>query len=143
MSKILKLTIVAFSLLALIGCSQEEKGEFYLPKTVTIYISDMDGSEYREFRRFEYEYENGYPIKCTLYENGGDPIDFHFELNKENGLLMEAVKMMHYKGDEQATPDRRIVFEYSDIKTDEARYTRMVNAHLIDGDNNYYIFNWY
>ena len=288
MSRILKLTIVAFSLLALIGCSQEEKGEFYLPKTVTIYISDMDGSEYREFRRFEYEYENGYPIKCTLYENGGessivtemryqfdgelplkredineagqvertveynrgrvylmtsdsefakyqsifqynldddyftsvlhvrnskeeeyaftmeeidsiqvyeengllaktvnsglyanwndgeekewmrfngtygleyengivirnhdayraggDPIDFHFELNKENGLLMEAVKMMHYKGDEQATPDRRIVFEYSDIKTDEARYTRMVNAHLIDGDNNYYIFNWY
>ena len=44
MPKILKLTIVAFSLLALIGCSQEEKGEFYLPKTVTIYISDMDGT---------------------------------------------------------------------------------------------------
>ena len=120
-----------------------------LAKTVNsgLYANWNDGEE-KEWMRFNgtygLEYEDGIVIRNhDAYRAGGDPIDFHFELNKENGLLMEAVKMMHYKGDEQATPDRRIVFEYSDIKTDEARYTRMVNAHLIDGDNNYYIFNWY
>ena len=40
-------------------------------------------------------------------------------------------------------PEKKFEFEYTDIEVSPARYSSMINYHLLEGGGNYYIFNWY
>lgn len=40
-------------------------------------------------------------------------------------------------------PEKKFEFEYTDIEISPARYSSMINYHLLEGGGNYYIFNWY
>jgi hypothetical protein len=45
--------------------------------------------------------------------------------------------------DQEPEETEKIVFTYTEIETDQARYTAMINYFLMHGGENFYSFNWY
>ena len=120
-----------------------------LEKTVNtgLYANWNEGEE-KEWMRFNGTYTAYYDkegiLSCTSSRfragpAGGEDL---FELTKVNGRITEAVRSIRYPGQE-AQPMAKYVFAYNDTKIDPVRYASMINAHIMDEDNNYYEFFWY
>ena len=121
-----------------------------LRKTVNrgLYTNWMDGED-REWMRFNGTYACSYDSEGILsstsseYRSGDTPVDYIFEVTRENGRVTEVVRKRKDMGTGEETNDAKIVFEYSDIPTDDARYSLMINAFILEEGNTFYIYNWY
>lgn len=120
-----------------------------LRKTVNtgLYSNWMDGED-REWMRFngtytaEYDEEGILTGTSSTFRDGQSGIDYVFDVTRTGGRITEVVRKMKMQ-DSDIQPDAKIVFEYYDTAVDSARYSLMINAHLMDRENNYYIYNWY
>ena len=63
-------------------------------------------------------------------------------MTRSGGRITEVIRKTTTPDGETA-PDARIVFEYYDTSVDPARYSLMINAHIMEEGNNFYIYNWY
>ena len=119
-----------------------------LRKTVNtgLYSNWMDGED-REWMRFngtytaEYDEEGILTGTSSTFRDGQAGIDYIFEVTRADGRVTEVIRKT--KTGNEITNDAKIVFEYCDIAVDSARYSLMINAHIMEQGNNYYIYNWY
>ena len=107
------------------------------------------GGEDREWLRFNGTYTGKYDTdgvlsstSCT-YRDDQTPVDYVFEVTKENGRISEVIRKTKNQENGEEVNEARIVFEYSDIKTSAARYAMMINANIMEAQNNFYIYSWY
>ena len=68
--------------------------------------------------------------------------EYEYAMKQENGLVTEAVTSIRMP-DQEPEETEKIVFTYTEIETDQARYTAMINYFLMHGGENFYSFNWY
>jgi len=121
-----------------------------LQKTVNrgLYTNWLDGED-REWMRFNgtytanYDYEGVLSSTSCEYRDDQIPMDYSFDVKRENGRIVEVIRKTKYRGSSEELNDAKIVFEYSDVKTDASRYSRMINACILDEENTFYIYNWY
>ena len=119
-----------------------------LRKTVNtgLYSNWMDGED-REWMRFngtytaEYDDEGVLTDTSSTFRDGQTGIDYVFEVTRADGKVTEVIRKTKIDG--EITDDAKIVFEYCDTPIDTARYSLMINAHIMEQGNNYYIYNWY
>ncbi len=120
-----------------------------LERTVNsgLYANWNEGEE-KVWQRFNGTYTACYDadgIICgtsSVFRAGPDGGQDRFELTKEKGRVKEAVMSIQYAGQEPMLTGR-CVFEYTDIGIDPARYSNMINEHLMGPGNNYYRYYWY
>ena len=120
-----------------------------LRKTVNtgLYSNWMDGED-REWMRFngtytaEYDGEGILTGTSSTFRDGQAGIDYVFEVTRSGGRITEVIRKTKTP-DGGTAPDARIVFEYTDTSVDPARYSLMINAHIMEEGNNFYIYNWY
>ena len=80
------------------------------------------------------------------YAVGPTGLATHFVITMEDGHITEAVVQQggeDENGKIQMDDMRKVEFEYTDIEISPQRYATMMNAHIMDEGNNYYIYNWY
>ena len=105
------------------------------------WIGDEDRIWYRFNGTYTAEYdEEGILNKCsTVFRVGPSGSGIIFEKHHKDSLVYEAVMIdANDNGFEE-----KYVFEYTDIETDASRYARMINSHLLETGNTYYIYDWY
>ncbi|MCR5783817.1 MAG: dockerin type I repeat-containing protein [Clostridia bacterium] len=121
-----------------------------LKKTVNngLYTNWLDGED-RDWMRFNGTYTVNYDsmgivtsTSCA-YRNDQTPNGLRFEITKEDGRVTAAVRKSYSENNPEETKELKAVFEYTDIPVDPARYSLMINAHLMEEGNNYYVYNWY
>ena len=87
--------------------------------------------------------ENGIVSHTSVAYRAGPPgAEYEYALKQENGLVTEAVTSIRMP-DQEPEETEKIVFTYTEIETDQARYTAMINYFLMHGGENFYSFNWY
>ncbi|MBR4745069.1 MAG: hypothetical protein IK082_12910 [Oscillospiraceae bacterium] len=112
-----------------------------------LYTNWTDG-ENREWLRFNGAYTAYYDDTGVLsstaceYRDDQTPRNYLFVVTRENGRITETVRKTQIP-DGEAENEAKIVFEYGDMQTDAARYASMINAFIMEEDNNFYIYNWY
>ena len=113
-----------------------------------LYTNWLDGED-REWMRFNGTYTAYYDSEGILsstsckYRDDQTPVDYLFDVKWEDGRVVEVIRKLKTQGSEEEFNDARIVFEYTDIQTDAARYSLMINAYILDKENNFYFYNWY
>ncbi|MBR4392547.1 MAG: hypothetical protein IKT07_00820 [Oscillospiraceae bacterium] len=113
-----------------------------------LYTNWVDGED-REWMRFNGTYTAYYDDEGILsstsckYRDDQTPVDYLFDVTRENGRVIEVIRKTRSLGSDEEFNDARIVFEYTDIPTDAARYSLMINAYILDEQNNFYFYNWY
>ena len=121
-----------------------------LRKTVNngLYTNWLDGED-REWMRFNGTYSAFYDsdgilehTECVFWDDQ-IPSNYVFEVKKENGRVAEVVRKASTEGKDEEVNEAKIVFEYTDTRIDAGRYSRMINAHILESENNFYIYNWY
>ena len=120
-----------------------------LRKTVNtgLYSNWMDGED-REWMRFngtytaEYDDDGILTGTSSVFRDSQTGIDYIFEVTKADGRVTEVIRKTKTQENE-IEPEARIVFEYYDTAVNPGRYTLMINAHIMEEGNNYYIYNWY
>ena len=121
-----------------------------LRKTVNsgLYTNWLDGED-REWMRFNGTYSAFYDgdgilehTEC-VYRDDQIPVNYVFEVKKENGRVSEVIRKTKTEGNDEEVNEAKIVFEYDDTRIDAGRYSRMINANILDSENNFYIYNWY
>ena len=121
-----------------------------LRKTVIngLYTNWLDGED-REWMRFNGTYSAFYDsdgilehTECVFWDDQ-IPSNYVFEVKKENGRVAEVVRKARTEGKDKEVNEAKIVFEYTDTRIDAGRYSRMINAHILESENNFYIYNWY
>lgn len=119
-----------------------------LTKTVNsgLYANWNEGDE-KEWMRFNgtyaVEYENGIASHTSAeYRAGPSGMESRFEVKRENGLVSEVIRSDTMNGQDPAEQEK-VVFTYTDIEIDNARYTSMINCFILDGGQTFYIYNWY
>ena len=65
-----------------------------------------------------------------------------YDVKTEDGKVKEVVCCIKHQ-DQPAEIREKYVFEYEDTTIDAGRYSRMINASVIDEGNNYYRYFWY
>ena len=80
--------------------------------------------------------------ECVFWDDQ-IPSNYVFEVKKENGRVAEVVRKARTEGKDKEVNEAKIVFEYTDTRIDAGRYSRMINAHILESENNFYIYNWY
>ncbi|MCR5213794.1 MAG: hypothetical protein K6E10_05220, partial [Eubacterium sp.] len=112
-----------------------------------LYTNWLDGED-RDWERFNGTYIVNYDsmgiVNTTVskFANGQEPIDMAFDVTVADGRVKEVVKNNVFVNGTQEKA-RKIVFEYTDQEIDKARYSQMINAHLMEAGNNFYVYNWY
>ncbi len=120
-----------------------------LRKTVNngLYTNWMDGED-REWMRFngtytaEYDDEGILKGTSSTFRDEQAGINYVFEVTRVDGRVAEVIRKTVLQGNDP-TPDAKIVFEYCDTPVDPVRYSLMINAHIMDRENNFYYYNWY
>ena len=113
-----------------------------------LYTNWVDGED-REWMRFNgtytayYDYEGILSSTSCKYRDDQTPVDYLFDVTREDGRVVEVIRKLKTQGSEEEFNDVKIVFEYTDIQTDAARYSLMINAYILDAQNNFYFYNWY
>ena len=113
-----------------------------------LYTNWLDGED-REWLRFNGTYTAYYDSEGILsstfckYRDDQTPVDYLFDVTRENGRISEVIRKTKNQGNGEEANEAKIVFEYSDIQTDAARYATMINAYILEAQNNFYIYNWY
>ncbi|MBO4887838.1 MAG: hypothetical protein J5589_05955 [Firmicutes bacterium] len=113
-----------------------------------LYTNWLDGED-RDWLRFNGTYTANYDSEGILsstsceYRDDQVPQNYLFEITMENGLVTEVVRKIKSADSDEAVLDAKIVFEYTDIQIDASRYSRMINAFIIEEGNTFYIYNWY
>ena len=121
-----------------------------LQKTVNhgLYTNWMDGED-RDWLRFNGTYTANYDkdgiltSTSTVFRDDQTPTDYLFETSRDNGRVTQVIRRSRPQGSDQITDEAKIVFEYTDIGVDAGRYSRMINAQIIEEGNSFYIYNWY
>ena len=78
----------------------------------------------------------------SVFRAGPDGGEDRFALTREKGRVKEAVRSLQYPGQEPMLTGR-CVFEYTDVPVAPARYSNMINEHIMGPGNNYYRYYWY
>ncbi len=120
-----------------------------LEKTVnTGMYANWGIEEKKEWMRFNGTYtinydENGIVTDTSvIYRDGKSGPQYQVEKTIENGLITEIVLEDCMNDKKEWTPDRKIIFEYTDTSISESRYAWMMNAFAMEY-NAGYIYNWY
>ena len=112
-----------------------------------LYANWMDGED-REWMRFngtytaEYDGEGILTGTSSTFRDDQTAIDYVFEVTRKDGKVVEVIRKMKTEGQEPEA-EAKIVFEYTDTPVDPARYSLMINAHIMERENNFYFYNWY
>ncbi len=113
-----------------------------------LYTNWLDGED-REWMRFNGTYTASYDADGILhstsceYRDGQTPVNYLFDVTRQNGRVTEVIRKTQLQGSDDAVNDAKIEFEYIDLSTDAARYSMMINAYILEAQNNFYIYNWY
>lgn len=143
--------------------NQEENSNFDEVNTISIFTkngllnktinkglytkTNEDGSI--EWVRFNGTYtvnydENGILSSTESIYKDNHPTDrFKYEAKIENEKVVEVIKYKWSSNDETWQKEQKVVFDYNDTSIDSKRYATMINAHIIEEDNNFYIYRWY
>lgn len=121
-----------------------------LQKTVNrgLYTNWLDGED-RDWMRFNGTYTANYDREGILsstsceFRDDQTPVNYLFEVRRENGRIAEVIRKTKAQGSDEEINEAIIVFEYSDIPTDASRYSRMINAFILDEENSFYFYNWF
>ena len=113
-----------------------------------MYANWNDGEE-KVWQRFSGTYAAVYDADGILTQTdayhrvGPSGTENKFELTKENGSVVEAVRMWQDNATGKWTGESKFEFEYTDIETTPARFAAMINCTLLGETNNYYFHFWY
>ena len=113
-----------------------------------MYANWNDGEE-KVWQRFSGTYAASYDADGILSQTdayhrvGPSGTENKFALTKENGSVVEAVKLWKDYATGEWTGQTKFVFEYTDIETTPARFAAMINCTLLGETNNYYYYFWY
>lgn len=120
-----------------------------LKKTInTGLYSNWDDGDDDEWLRFNGTYTVNYDkngiISNTSVKNrvGYSGKEYKYELKKSGGKIVEAIRYKYNDSTKTWEENKKIEFEYTDIKIDKYRYASMINAHIMEDGNTYYIYNW-
>ena len=103
----------------------------------------------KEWVRFNGTYtvnydENGIISSTESIYRDDHPVDkLKYDLKIENGKVVESIKYVWDALEEKWQPEEKVVFEYTDTKISNERYADMINANIIEDENNFYIYRWY
>ena len=112
-----------------------------------LYANTGAGEE-KEWMRFNgtytLDYTEGLVSRTSVVYRAGPPGETGtFEYTKENGLVTAVIVRSQLPDQDTPEDHLKIVFAYTDIGTDQSRYTRMINAHILGDSSTFYNFNWY
>ena len=113
-----------------------------------MYANWNDGEE-KVWQRFSGTYAASYDADGILSQTdayhrvGPSGTENKFALTKENGSVVEAVKLWKDYATGEWTGETKFEFEYTDIGTTPARFAAMINCTMLGETNNYYFYFWY
>ncbi len=113
-----------------------------------LYSNWMDGED-REWMYFNGTYTVNYDSDGIIshtssqFRDGQPSTDYLFEVKKAEGRVTEVIRKTQTADSGEITNEAKIVFEYYDSAMDSGRYSRMINAHIMEEGNSFYIYNWY
>lgn len=126
-----------------------------LKKTVNHGLfANYTNAEKRKWFRFDGTYTVKYDTdgianlttaKFKTFPGSGKQLKF--KVYKKNGLITKVIRYIWdgdaKKGKGAWSRDEKLVFTYTKTKIDKIRYASMINAQIMDENNNYYMYNWY
>ena len=113
-----------------------------------MYANWNDGEE-KVWQRFSGTYAAGYDANGILSQTdayhrvGSSGTENKFGLTKENGSVVEAIRLWKDYATGEWTGESKFEFEYTDIETTPARFAAMINSTILGETNNYYYYFWY
>ena len=113
-----------------------------------MYANWSDGEE-KVWQRFSGTYAASYDADGILTQTdayhrvGPSGTENKFGLTKENGCVVEAIRLWKNYETGEWTGETKFEFEYTDIETTPARFAAMINCTILGETNNYYYYFWY